>query len=167
MATVRLDDIAELDDLDLLKIDVQGGELMVFQVGRRRLAETVAVHTEVSFVGLYQDQPTIGDVDAELRLQGFLPHAMVALKRWPLAPVVYDGDFRRPMHQLLEADLVYVRDVTHPDRLTPDQLRHLALIAHHVYGSSDLAHRCLLTLARRSIVTASGPEAYLTSLTAD
>lgn len=164
--TVCLDDITELGDVDLLKIDVQGGELMVFQGGRRRLATAVAVQTEVSFVGLYEDQPTIGDIDAELRAQGFLPHAMVACKRWPLAPVVYDGDFRRAMHQLLEADLVYVRDVSKPDLMSEQQLAHLALVAHHVYGSSDLAHLCLLALARRSVVTASGPEAYLSSLTA-
>ncbi|MDQ1726498.1 MAG: hypothetical protein QOK14_543, partial [Frankiaceae bacterium] len=157
MSTVRLDDVVEVERIDLLKIDVQGGELMVFEGGRTRLADAVAVQTEVSFVGLYENQPTIGDIDAELRSQGFLPHAMVALKHWPIAPVIYDGDFRRPMHQLLEADMVYVKDFGRRDELSAEQLQHLALIAHHVYGSSDLTHLCLMTLVARGLVPADGP----------
>ena len=50
--THRLDDL-DIDEFDLLKIDVQGAELMVFQHGRERLRDAVAVHTEVSFVPLY------------------------------------------------------------------------------------------------------------------
>ena len=164
--TTRLDDLGEVGQMDLLEIDVQGGELMVFQGGRDKLRGAVAVQTEVSFVALYKEQPTFGDIDAELRRQGFLPHVMTAIKRWPIAPVIYDGDFRRPMHQLLEADLVYVRDFTDLDHFSNEQLQHLALVAHHVYGSSDLAHLCLLDLARRSLAPQDGPAAYLASWTA-
>ena len=73
--THRLDDL-DIDEFDLLKIDIQGAELMVFQHGRERLRNAVAVQTEVSFVPLYRDQPTFGDVDRELRSQGFVPHSM-------------------------------------------------------------------------------------------
>ena len=107
LQTVRLDDIREIEHMDMLKIDVQGAERMVFQGAEKHLNNAVFVHTEVSFVPLYEDQPTFGDLDQELRARGFLPHAIVDLKRWPIAPVVYDGDFRRPMHQVLEADVVY------------------------------------------------------------
>jgi FkbM family methyltransferase len=75
VATHRLDDIDELGEFDLLKIDIQGGELMTFQNGRRKLADAVAVQTEVSFVPLYKNQPVFGQVDLELRSQGFLPHS--------------------------------------------------------------------------------------------
>ena len=54
--THRLDDL-DIDEFDLLKIDVQGSELMVFQNGRDRLSNAVAVHTEVSFVRLYHGNP--------------------------------------------------------------------------------------------------------------
>jgi len=76
--THRLDDL-DIDEFDLLKIDVQGAELMVFQNGRERLRDAVAVHTDVSFVPLYVGQPTFGEVDVELRSQGFVPHSMPAL----------------------------------------------------------------------------------------
>ncbi|MER5727318.1 FkbM family methyltransferase [Streptomyces sp. NPDC002138] len=162
VATRRLDEVEEVGPFDLLKIDIQGAELMVFQGARQKLAEAVAIHTEVSFVPLYEDQPVFGDVDQELRRQGFIPHAFAAVKRWPIAPVVFGGDFRLARHQLLEADVVYVRDFGHPDAMTDEQLGQLALIAHHVYGSTDLAHHCLGALAARNAAAPDAPARYLT-----
>ena len=146
--THRLDDL-DIDDFDLLKIDIQGAELMVFQHGRERLRNAVAVQTEVSFVPLYRDQPTFGDVDRELRSQGFSPHSMPALKRWAIAPTMFGGDFRVPGSQLLEADFVYVRDLAHAESMSSEQLSQLAMIAFHIYGSIDLAVFCVIELQRR------------------
>jgi FkbM family methyltransferase len=146
--THRLDDL-DIDDFDLLKIDVQGAELMVLQNGRERLREAVAVHTEVSFVPLYLGQPTFGDVDAELRSQGFVPHSMPDVKQWAIAPTVFNDNAYTPGNQLLEADIVYVRDLAHPERMTSDQLSHLAMIAFHIYGSVDLAVFCVIELQQR------------------
>ncbi|MGR4880181.1 FkbM family methyltransferase [Streptomyces sp. LARHCF249] len=161
VSTRRLDDVDAVDAFDLLKIDIQGAELMVFQGGRRKLAEAVAVHTEVSFVPLYENQPVFGDVDQELRGQGFLPHAFAAVKRWPIAPVVFGGDFRQARHQLLEADVVYVRDFGHPESMTDEQLKQLALVGHHVYGSTDLAYHCLRQLSLRKVVGPDAPNRFL------
>ena len=74
ISTSTLDDVSELAPVDFLSIDVQGSELAVFRHGRRRLADVVAIQTEVSFVPLYENQPTFADLDAELRDQGFIPH---------------------------------------------------------------------------------------------
>ena len=146
--THRLDDL-DIDDFDLLKIDIQGAELMVFQHGRERLRNAVAVQTEVSFVPLYRDQPTFGDVDRELRSQGFVPHSMPAVKQWAIAPTVFDDDVWTPGNQVLEADIVYIRDIAHPEQMTSEQLSHLAMIAFHIYGSVDLAVYCLNELIQR------------------
>lgn len=159
--TRRLDDIDEVADFDLLKIDIQGGELRVFENGRRKLEHAVAIQTEISFVPLYEGQPVFGDVDLELRRQGFLPHAFPAVKRWAIAPTVFGGDFRVGQNQLLEADIVYVRDIAHPDRLTDEQLSQLAMIACHVYGSLDLAHFCILELSRRGCAPADAAARFL------
>ena len=69
--TRRLDAIEEIDRIDLLKIDIQGGELSVLRAGRQKLAGALAVQTEVGFHRLYRDQPTFADVDLELRAAGF------------------------------------------------------------------------------------------------
>ena len=62
--------------MDFLKIDIQGAERDVLAHARAKLAETVAIQTEISFVPLYKDQPTLGDIDLELRGQGFLRRAV-------------------------------------------------------------------------------------------
>jgi hypothetical protein len=103
---------------------------MVFQGGRDKLRDAVAAQT--GSVALYEKQPPLGAIDVELRDHGFIHHAMTALERWPIGPVIYDGNFRKPMQQLLEADLVYVRDFTEPHRPSHERLQHLAWVAHHV-----------------------------------
>lgn len=159
--TRRLDDIAEIAALDFLKMDVQGSELGVLEGGRDKLAAAVAVQTEISFLPLYERQPVFCDVDRELRRQGFIPHAFAAVKQWGIAPLVIDGNPRRALNQLLEADLVYVRDFSRPEALSDAQLGHLALIAHHCYRSCDLALRCLSLLAKRGRVGTDGLDRYV------
>jgi FkbM family methyltransferase len=155
--THRLDDL-DVDDFDLLKIDVQGSELMIFQNGRNRLTNAVAVHTEVSLVPLYHGQPTFGDVDGELRAQGFMPHSIPDVKRWAIAPTVFDDNVYVPGNQVLEADVVYIRDLAHPERMTSEQLSHLAMIAFHIYGSVDLAVHCIIELRQRGRVAEDAVE---------
>ena len=159
--TRRLDDIDDVREVDFLKMDVQGSELAVLQGGRSRLAAAVAVQTEISFLPLYEGQPVFHEVDRELRQQGFIPHALVALKRWGLTPLLVGDDPRRAVNQLLEADVAYVRDFSRPDALSDAQLGHLALIAHHCYRSHDLAMRCLALLRRRGRLAADAPERYM------
>ena len=60
-----------IEKIDIVWIDVQGAELMVFQ-GMGDLIKTVrAIHTEVEFFPLYIGQPLFPDVDAFLKSQGF------------------------------------------------------------------------------------------------
>ena len=159
--TRRLDDINEIENMDFLKIDIQGGELAVFQGGKEKLARTVAIQVEVSFITLYKGQPTMGDIDVELRLQGFVPHCFAAIHKGPIAPCVVNGNPRLALNQLLEADLVYVRDFSQPQGMSDEQLKHLALIAHHCYGSFDLTLRCVMLLEQRKTLPVGSQNAYL------
>jgi FkbM family methyltransferase len=159
--THRLDDL-DIDDFDLLKIDVRGSELMIFQNGRNRLGNAVAVHTNMSLVPLYHGQPTFGEVDSELRSQGFMPHSIPDVKRWALAPTVFDNNVYTPGNQVLEADVVYVRDLAHLERTTSEQLSHLAMIAFHIYGSVDLTVSCLVELQQRGQVAEDAIEQLMT-----
>jgi FkbM family methyltransferase len=161
VATRRLDDIAEVETLDFLKIDVQGSELAVFRGGRERLSRAVAIQTEVSFIALYEGQPVFGEIDMELRGMGFVPHAFVALKRWAIAPVsMPKPPAKTPLNQALEADIVYVRDFTRDDAMDAEQLKHLALIAFHCYRSFDLAANCVRRLAAIGAVPADALARY-------
>ena len=51
-----------------------------------------------------------------------------------------------------EPGQVYVRDLAYPERMTSEQLSHLAMIAFHIYGSVDLAVFCIIDLQQRGRV---------------
>jgi hypothetical protein len=81
-----------------------------------------------------------------------------------ILPLHFSDNLYGAINQLLEADIVYVRDFTQPDKMSDEQLKHLALIAHHCYGSYDLAARCTNVLAERGKIAADGLGQYLAIL---
>jgi hypothetical protein len=151
--------IAE-DALDFLKIDVQGGELTAIENGRHCLASAVTIQTEVSFFPLYEKQPTFAEIDQVLRTLGFIPHTFAAINRRMIAPLFDERNPYAALNQLLEADMVYVRDFTQPQRMSDEQLKHLAIIAHHCYRSFDLATNCILHLCQRQAIAANSMQGY-------
>lgn len=162
--TRTLDSITEIAALDFLKIDVQGYELAVFRNGSARLIDAVAVQAEVSFMPLYKSQPLYADIDRNLRALGFIPHMFAAINKRMILPL---QDASRPyaaMNQLLEADVVYVRDFTQPEKMSTEQLKHLAMVAHHCYGSFDLVANCIQSLIGRGALPAGSIENYLATL---
>jgi FkbM family methyltransferase len=166
VATHKLDDIAEITELDFLKMDLQGGEREVLAHGRAKLKDAVAVQTEVSFVPLYKNQPPFGEIDLLLRDMGFLPHCVAGAKIWPIAPMVVGEKPNRGIRQLLETDMVYVRDFSRPENMSAEQWKHLALVAHHCYGSYDLALKAIITLMGIGAVPPDASRRYLANLPA-
>ena len=158
--TRRLDNIEEIDQVDFLKMDVQGSELSVLQNGKRRLAKTVAVQVEVSFIPIYKNQPVFGEIDLELRGLGLVPHAFAAINQRMIAPMTGNNVYAA-LNQLVEADVVYVRDFTMPDAMDVEQMKHLAIIAHHCYRSYDLAFNCIYHLVKKGAVRQDVPRQYL------
>jgi hypothetical protein len=151
--------IAE-DALDFLKIDVQGGELTTIENGRHCLASAVTIQIEVSFLPLYEKQPTFAEIDQVLRTLGFIPHTFAAINRRMIAPLFDERNPCAALNQLLEADMVYVRDFTQPQRMSDEQLKHLAIIAHHCYRSFDLATNCIFHLCQRQAIAANSMQGY-------
>lgn len=74
---VGLDDAHPDLDLDLLWMDVQGGELTVMQGAQRLLKRTSAVYLEVQHgTSVYRGGATFHDVDDHLRSLGFSPYLL-------------------------------------------------------------------------------------------
>ena len=162
--TMRLDDVIEAGGMDLLKIDVQGGELQVFDGAPARLSECLVVWTEVEMLPLYEGQPLFADIDARLRQHGlqflcFTGLATRALASWPA-----NGAPAPRRQQQLWADAIYV---PHPERiaqLSADAAARLALLAHHVVDACDLCHAALMRVDALSGSRFAG--AYLAALAA-
>jgi len=142
--TVRLDDVRETAGLDLLKIDIQGGELMAFRNAEARLAEALVIQTEVEFLPLYIDQPLFGDVDVFLRGRGFAFHRFFPIVSRVIVPTLLENDIYAGMSQSVWADAIYVRDFTRLDALSGRQLLAMATILHDCYGSFDLVMHILV-----------------------
>jgi FkbM family methyltransferase len=144
--TRRLDDIAEIGDIDFIKIDVQGSELVVFENASRALSSALLIQTEVEFVELYRGQPMFADVDTFLRANGFQFHTLNGFSGRAFKPLIANGDVNSAFRQALWSDALYVRDWMHLEDLSEAKLRNYAILAHDVLRSYDLAHLVLSAL---------------------
>ena len=148
--TVRLDDVAETTGFDLLKIDIQGAELMAFQNGIERLRDAVIIHTEVEFLPLYVGQPLFSDVDQFLRSQGFTFHRFAPLVSRVIQPVLVNNNIYEGLSQTVWADAIFVKDFTKLERLNDKQLVTMAKLLHDCYQSVDLSAHLLVEYDRRN-----------------
>jgi FkbM family methyltransferase len=153
VATMRLDDIDGITDVDFVKIDVQGSELAVFENASRVLASAVLIQTEVCFVETYKQQPMFSDLDAFLRRQGYQIHDMVVAQR-SFKPLLNSHSnaphLLRAFRQWIWGDAYYVKDWMHLDRMPPVKLKSMAALLHDILGSYDLAYVALLEMDRQS-----------------
>ena len=103
-----------------------------------------------------------GDLDQEMRAQGFKLHKFLFTKS-VMMPHAHEDKVLRPRmtSQLLDGDAVYVRDGDWADTLTDDQLIFLALAADSVFESPDMSLTCLDILISRGVVNADLPAAYI------
>lgn len=147
--TVRLDDVEAVKRMDYLKIDIQGGELMVFENAIQRLADCTVIQTEVEFLPMYVGQPLFSDVDQFLRRQGFILHRFHPLVSRTLKPMVVNNDIYAGLSQLFWADAIFVRDFTRAASMSDRQLLVMALVMHDVYKSYDVVLHLLLEHDRR------------------
>lgn len=145
--TKCLDDISEIDEIDLLKIDIQGGELSVFQNGIEKLQNAVAVFTEVAFVPIYRNQPLIDEQMQFLRSHGFEVHKLISLTRIMInTKFSHNLKVRQNRNQMADGDVVFVKRLLNLCDLPAEKLKHLAILSDGVFNSFDLTLRVLETL---------------------
>lgn len=146
--TKTIDSMEEIESVDLIKIDVQGAELMVFENATRILPNTLVIQTEVEFVELYKEQPLFADVDRFLRSQGFQFHKFLGFGSRTFKPLMMQNPYQG--NQFLWSDAVYIRDWLKLEELSLIQLKKYAILAHEVVHSLDLTYLILSTLDRRA-----------------
>jgi FkbM family methyltransferase len=96
----------EIADVDFVKVDTQGSELLVLQGGADALASSVTgVEVEVEFSAIYKGQPLFADVDTFLRGLGF--------QLFDLRPCYWKRAAGRalggPRGQVIWADALYLK----------------------------------------------------------
>lgn len=163
--TVALDSATDLPSFDLMKIDIQGAETLVFQGAERVMQSCVAVIVELRYMRIYEGEPMVGGVDTELRRQGFYLHKFMFNKSKMLTHSQSARvKTRRMLDQLVDGDGIYLRNIAEPEKLSDDQLKHLALLAASVFDSHSLALYCIDALAARGAVAADLAKRYVDTL---
>lgn len=163
--TRKLDDIGELPQFDLLKIDIQGGELAVFEGGKKSLNQAVCVITEVAAVPLYVDQPLFDAQMISLRACGYVMHKFLSASSY-----AYRGQFanrlnpRRYRNQFVDGDVVFIRHLLSLRELPNETLKHLVILADAVFDSQDLAVAVMTELYQRGVMADDAIHAYIDQL---
>jgi FkbM family methyltransferase len=147
--TVRLDDVPATEGIDMIKIDIQGGELMVLRNAIERLRTVSVIQTEVEFLPLYKGQPLFSEVELFLRSQGFIFHRFFPLNSRALQPIVVGGSIYNGLSQQVWGDGIFVRDFTRWEVYSDRQLLAAASIVHNCYQSYDLSLRLIQEYDRR------------------
>jgi len=162
IATHRLDDIVEIADFDMLKIDIQGGEQAVFENGLRKLAEAIVVYTEVAFVPMYDGQPLLDQQMSTLRALGFDLHKFVSFSHLMLHTDL--SSRLRPRghrNQPVDGDVVFIRKLLALDQLPLERLKHLAILSDSVFHSHDLTLKLLEKLKVPTGISDNAIEAFI------
>jgi FkbM family methyltransferase len=77
---------------ELIKLDLQGGELTALQGATECLRRAKALMLEVSFIDFKKGMPLIGDVMSYLKTRGFLAYDILGLWHRPLDGALAQGD---------------------------------------------------------------------------
>jgi len=162
MQTRRLDDLDDLPEFDLLKIDIQGAELDVFENGKTALSSALAIVSEIAFSPLYENQPMADDQIRALRGQGFDFHKFGESHSFSFrSPEAQRMHIRRYRSQLIDVDAIFIRALFALDQKTEEQLQHLAILADAVFDSQDVAVAALAALARKGAISGEFIDEYL------
>lgn len=148
VVTKRLDDIPEIGNVDYIKIDVQGAELMVFRGAEKLLENVLLIHSEVEFHELYENQPLFADVDTYLRSRNFLFTRFVGFGTRCIKPMIMNNDVNNGT-QLIWSDVLYTKNWIDPEVFSNDKLVKLAILAHDLYDMPDMAFYALKALDAR------------------
>lgn len=140
--TKRLDDISEIHNIDMLKIDIQGAETMVFENGKDKLSRAVCIHTEACFVDLYENQPSIAEQIIQLEAMGFMFFSFHTLNRFPYAiprPRPIRHLLRRELNQLIDADAIFIPHHSRWQNMEKSELLKLAAILLFCYRAVSIS----------------------------
>lgn len=99
----------QINDVDLIKLDTQGSELLILKGSTGILNNPViGVESEIEFVDVYKDQPLFSEVDLFLRKYGFHLMEIIRSKYWK-RPI--DNKFVKSRGQIMYGDVLYLKDI--------------------------------------------------------
>ena len=162
-----------IEDLDFLKVDVQGGELAILKGGDEMVTKhLLGIRCEVEFAHLYVGQPLFSEMELHLRESGFYPADWLYQRYWRNSPKHEHGQYSKRADipysrgRLIHSDVLFLRDhhwiiANMPN--SDDKICRLLLIAilyHHI----DLAAALLHVIKDHGIFKSVTTESWLLEL---
>ncbi len=141
--TIGLDNFVRknnIEDVDFIKVDVQGAELDVFKGGVGTLNDVVFIISEVEFISLYYDQPLFGDVCKYLSEHQFMFHKFLGMAGRTIKPIIINKNPNFSSQQMW-SDAVFIKDITKLSSIIPSKLLKMGILS-FLYGSPDVAYLC-------------------------
>ncbi|WP_075482262.1 FkbM family methyltransferase [Candidatus Pelagibacter communis] len=137
--TISLDEFLKLnkiDDLDFIKIDIQGAELDVFKGANKILDKVLMIVSEVEFVHQYINQPLFGDVSSFLDGKEFMFHKFLGFGGRTLKPVIM-GNNENFATQQFWSDAIFIKKINDVSKMESLNLLKASILS-FIYGSPDL-----------------------------
>ncbi len=135
---VKRVDSQDFNDIDFIKLDIQGGELSALKGSEGILSRVLGVEVEVEFSKLYVDQPLFGSIHDFLSERDFEFVDFINLCRW-------ERKSQLGLGQLVFGDALFLKS---PEKILLDKLseemirKYLTIL--YLYNRFDLIERVFL-----------------------
>lgn len=136
-----------IEQVDFIKIDIQGAELEVFQGGVATLQNVLGIVSEAEFIRHYVDQPLFGDVCHFLDGQGLQFQKILGVGGRTLKPTIINND-PNACSQMMWADVLFFRNLFGDRTIWNEQRLKLAVLA-ALYDCLDVTYFCCREVDRR------------------
>jgi FkbM family methyltransferase len=137
----------EIEQVDFIKIDVQGAELDIFQGGVATLKNVLGIVSEAEFVKNYVDQPLFGEVCSFLDGEDLQFQKILGVGGRTLKPTILNND-PNACSQMLWADVLFFRNLFTEKSIWNEQRLKLAVLA-ALYDCFDLTYFCFSEVDRK------------------
>lgn len=146
--TKKLNDIDE--NIDFLKIDIQGYESEVIKNGIKKIKDCLVVQIETSPTPLYKNEETFSSVILQLEKLGFYLHMFNNINTKSFKPTLISNNPHVGLHHLFQLDCVLVKDLNVIESYNLEELKKLILIMFHSFKSYDLVDYLIRILDRKT-----------------
>ena len=146
--TKKLTDIK--DEIDFLKIDVQGYESEIINYGKDKIKDCLVVQLETSPTPLYKDEETFASTIIQLEKLGFSLHMFNNVNTRSFKPTIISKNPYIGLHHLFQLDCVLIKNLKIIESYNTDNLKKLILILFHSFKSYDLVDYLVRLLDKKT-----------------
>ena len=146
--TKKLTDIK--DEIDFLKIDVQGYESEIINYGKDKIKDCLVVQLETSPTPLYKDEKTFASTIIQLKELGFSLHMFNKINTRSFKPTIISKNPYVGLHHLFQLDCVLIKNLKIIENYNTDYLKKLILILFYSFKSYDLVDYLIRLLDKKT-----------------